>query len=320
MSLKETGLAGGGLQARSDDQLSGSISSENNTATNDVKFHPLADLFPLMEGEAFDELVADIKANGLNDEIILYEGVVLDGRNRYRAWIAGKKKGAIPAIHIDRAVEEGAVKDPLAWVISGNIHRRHLTAEQKHEVIAKLLKAKPEASNNAIAKQVKVDDKTVATVRRGMEARSEIPNVEHRTDTRGRKQPAKKKVRKSKAAEEANRNRKARERRAEKRKRKNNETPTQIEIEEAEAEAKAKRLVLDLIRADRGLARQLLALLWSGDYLVVLDALRQELGDKETDGNGIDPEQSAVKRREEFAKLDDPTDPGPIPECLRRTP
>jgi hypothetical protein len=35
-------------------------------------------------------------------------------------------------------------------------------------------------------------------------------------------------------------------------------------------------------------------------------------------GNGADPEQSAEKRRVEFAKLDDGSDPGPIPECLRR--
>jgi hypothetical protein len=61
---------------------------------------------------------------------------------------------------------------------------------KKRELTAKLLKAKPEASNRQIAKQVKIDDKTVASVRREMEARSEIPNVEARTDTKGRVQPA----------------------------------------------------------------------------------------------------------------------------------
>ena len=42
------------------------------------------------------------------------------------------------------------------------MHRRHLTAEQKREMIAKVLKAQPEKSNRTIAKQTKVDDKTVA--------------------------------------------------------------------------------------------------------------------------------------------------------------
>ena len=80
--------------------------------------------------------------------------------------------------------------DPYALALSLNLHRRHLTTEQKRELIAKLVKAKPEASNLQIAKQVKADDKTVAKVRSELEARSEIPNVKIRTDTKGRNQPS----------------------------------------------------------------------------------------------------------------------------------
>jgi outer membrane biosynthesis protein TonB len=84
--------------------------------------------------------------------------------------------------------------DPYAHVISKNIIRRdlHLTAEQRRDLIAKVLKARPETSNRQIAKQMKVDDKTVAKVRTKLEARSEIPNVESATDTKGRKQPVRK--------------------------------------------------------------------------------------------------------------------------------
>jgi hypothetical protein len=50
-----------------------------------LEFHPLANIFPLLEGEAFEELVADIKANGLREKIDLYQGKIVDGRYRYRA-------------------------------------------------------------------------------------------------------------------------------------------------------------------------------------------------------------------------------------------
>jgi hypothetical protein len=105
---------------------------------------------------------------------------------RDRGW---SDDGAPERLH--RQYIEGG--DPYALALSYNVHRRHLTAEQKRDLIAKLLKAKPEASNLAIAKQVRVaTDKTVAKVRADLEARSEIPNVEARTDAKGRKQPASK--------------------------------------------------------------------------------------------------------------------------------
>ena len=81
--------------------------------------------------------------------------------------------------------------DPYAFVLSANVHRRHLTAEQRRDLIAKVLKADPAKSNRQIAKQVKADDKTVANVRHDLEARAEIPHVEIRTDTKGRRQPVK---------------------------------------------------------------------------------------------------------------------------------
>jgi ParB-like chromosome segregation protein Spo0J len=150
-----------------------------------IPFHPLADLFPLMQGEDFTALVADIRRHGLRESIILYEDKILDGRNRYRACI---EAGVDPTYPKRFA---GARADAVAFVISANIRRRHLTPIQKRDLIAKLLKASPEKSDRQIAKTVGVDNKTVAAVR----SREEIPHVDKRIDSKGRKQPATKPAR-----------------------------------------------------------------------------------------------------------------------------
>jgi ParB-like chromosome segregation protein Spo0J len=152
-----------------------------------MKFHPLANIFPLMEGEEFDALVADIKAHGLCEPIVLFEDMILEGRNRYRAC----KEAGVDLDHWDKH-HLALDADPIAYVVSKNLHRRHLTAEQKREVIAKLIKASPEKSNRRIAKAAKASHPRVAKVRAEMEAAGDVETVTTSIDTKGRKQPAKK--------------------------------------------------------------------------------------------------------------------------------
>ena len=52
--------------------------------------HPFANMFPMIEGNAFEELKRDIAAQGILEPIRLYQGMILDGRNRYAA---GKAAG-----------------------------------------------------------------------------------------------------------------------------------------------------------------------------------------------------------------------------------
>jgi hypothetical protein len=134
--------------------------------TYDYDFHPLAEMFPLIEGEDFSELVEDIATRGLLVPIMLYQGKILDGRNRYRA---AKEAGYKFTTKDFRELSSSL--DPEGYVISTNIHRRQLTNKQKREVIGKLIEAKPNASDRAIARLAGVDNKTVASVRQELSDR-----------------------------------------------------------------------------------------------------------------------------------------------------
>ena len=119
--------------------------------------HPLAEKIPAMTSDEFVDLTSDIEANGLREPIWLYEGKILDGRHRYMACVKLNLKA-------ETRLYEG--DNPLAFVISMNIHRRHLTAEAKRELIAELLKANPQASDRAIAATAHVSPTTVGEVRK----------------------------------------------------------------------------------------------------------------------------------------------------------
>jgi hypothetical protein len=155
-----------------------------------LEFHPLANEFPLMEGVEFDALVDDIRARGLLELITVFEGKILEGRNRYRAGL----QAGFKFVFTDHFMQLPKGLDPLHFVISKNIRRRHLTSEQRREIIAKLLKQSPEASDRQIAVTTGVDHKTVGAVRAEQEATGEIPQLEKRTGRDGRKRPRSKKT------------------------------------------------------------------------------------------------------------------------------
>lgn len=131
-----------------------------------LRIHPYANLFPLIEGQEFYDLAEDIRVNGLRDRIDMLGEQILDGRNRYRAlvwlittgealgpgWGEGSEWGAL---HLEgKALTADMLRpeswffwpfqpdihgDPLDYVLSKNLSRRHLNDDQRRLIAAELV-------------------------------------------------------------------------------------------------------------------------------------------------------------------------------------
>jgi N6-adenosine-specific RNA methylase IME4 len=97
-----------------------------------MKTHPAAELFPLLQGDELAALAADVKKHGLRVPIVILDDQILDGRNRFAAC---KLAGVAPRFEAWKG--SGS---PVEWVLSINLHRRHLNESQRAMVAAR---AKP---------------------------------------------------------------------------------------------------------------------------------------------------------------------------------
>jgi hypothetical protein len=164
-----------------------------------VKVHPAADLFPMMSDDELKVLGENIKAHGLQQPIVLLQPKaggdpsVLDGRNR----IAGAELVGLPIFGAGgqlllnhEIIEEPAGFDPYTYAENANLHRRHLSIEDREKAAARIAKARPDLSNREIARITKVSHPKVAKIRGKLEAAGDVEIVSTRTDTAGRAQPA----------------------------------------------------------------------------------------------------------------------------------
>lgn len=133
-----------------------------------LEFHPIANAFPLMEGDAFRELVEDVRKNGQQQPILTYEGKILDGRNRYRACLeAGEEPWTEP----------WAGTSAVEAVLSLNLHRRHLSSSDRAVIAESML---PHLKAEARKRQGRRTDLTSG---------NKFPQVEEGEATSGNKLP-----------------------------------------------------------------------------------------------------------------------------------
>jgi len=84
--------------------------------------HPAAEIFPLMDGKRFAELVESIREHGLLHPVVLHGGAILDGRNRHRACMEAGRESRF----VDYA------GDPFAYVWNANGQRRDIGNDQRY--------------------------------------------------------------------------------------------------------------------------------------------------------------------------------------------
>lgn len=96
-----------------------------------LKIHPVCKVFPDISDDEFQKLKADIEEHGQRDPIIVRKGYILDGKNRLRA---------CTELGIEPVIEEwdGNGASLVAWSVSKNLRRRHLTASQRAALAAEL--------------------------------------------------------------------------------------------------------------------------------------------------------------------------------------
>jgi hypothetical protein len=136
------------------------------------EIHPIAKCYPKITGKDFTELRKSIRTQGLLNPITLYEGLILDGSNRYRACLEEDVKPTF------RELPDGV--NAIEYVVSQNESRRHLTVEQRAFIGAKLARlgaggdrrspgfktSSDGLSTETVAKKLKVSSKSIERARR----------------------------------------------------------------------------------------------------------------------------------------------------------
>ena len=196
--------------------------------------HPAAEMLPMMSDTEIDELAADIRTHGLVEPIVLWADntqqketgqlwgpehcprYLLDGRSRLMAldrlgyqWLDDlrcRTKQPQSAIRIlpawKRERPSAAVcgawpwryLDPWAYVLSVNVRRRHLTQEQRRQIVEDMVRRRPDLTDRALAKIALADHKTVAARRAEAERSGAIPQIPpaERIEEDGRRSRARK--------------------------------------------------------------------------------------------------------------------------------
>ncbi len=122
-----------------------------------MRVHPEADRFPLMTGDQYAELLADVRDHGQREPIRIWNDMILDGRNR---WNVCRELGVDCFMQPFHGNEDDAVN----LIVSLNLRRRHLTMDERKRLAADIAARNPQLSQRRIAATLGLGKSTVARV------------------------------------------------------------------------------------------------------------------------------------------------------------
>jgi hypothetical protein len=132
------------------------------------RVHPAADAFPMMSDEELIKLGDDIRANGMRVPIRYYQDrnakVLIDGRNRLEAM----ERAGVEPKEWEVVCAGAAPFDAVHWIVSLNLHRRHLTQEQRADLIVAAHKAATDVSRQdgvKLSKRGRAEGRTADAVK-----------------------------------------------------------------------------------------------------------------------------------------------------------
>jgi hypothetical protein len=163
-----------------------------------LKPHLTASISPAMSEHEFSRLKEDIAKNGMQESIVLCNGVIIDGRNRHKAVVELVDAGILDLGDVSfREMPSGIT--PLNFILSMNMHRKHYNESQRALCAARMLpffekeaeqnqKAGKKVGankqqgrcNDLVGKLVNVSGRSVATAKKlqGSECESIVALVE----------------------------------------------------------------------------------------------------------------------------------------------
>lgn len=142
--------------------------------------HEFGQLIPKMLAKQFTELQESIASQGVRQPIILHDGKVLDGWNRYTAVNNLLDEGQEIPGTIKYEIFTGTDKEALELVLALNLGRRHITEEKRVklalDIRKNLEKLKPEVSEKELDRQSAESAGTSArTVQRARQVEQKAP-------------------------------------------------------------------------------------------------------------------------------------------------